>query len=284
MATEEKTIMSMIMLVVMASIVTQVTQGLDPGRRPPPGGEGDVNMDGWVNEEDKVLVQEYLVGSATLTAEQLRRADVSGDGAVTIGDALLIAQYYDHQIDSFPVTDGNGVEPIPGLADLYGVITDASTGSAISGAVFTIDAEPQRTATSNVNGVYLLEDLAPGNYIVWVVKAGYEPVTGGITIAEGNNELNVEMSSADVPAPILVDVYGDIMDAHEGGGIPGATIKLSNSYQYDAVSDPGGSYVIKDVYLGSYFVVVEAEGYETVTGTIEVTEAEREFPVDMEPA
>ena len=63
--------------------------------------EGDVNLDGYVNIIDALLIAQYYVG---LNPENfhLKLADVNGDGIIDILDALLVAQYYVGLIDDFP--------------------------------------------------------------------------------------------------------------------------------------------------------------------------------------
>lgn len=72
-------------------------------RRPPCGRMGDVDGDGWVTISDAEMVAAWLVGNIELSAEQLARADVSGDRQIGIGDALFIAQFVEGQRDTFPV-------------------------------------------------------------------------------------------------------------------------------------------------------------------------------------
>ena len=76
--------------------------------RPPPcGNYGDVNDDGYVTEADAQLIANCLVGlpGSELTEEQLRRADVSGNGSVSMSDAIIIQQYVEGIIDTFPVCE-----------------------------------------------------------------------------------------------------------------------------------------------------------------------------------
>ena len=64
--------------------------------------------------------------------------------------------------------------PIPPLvANLYGVVTDAVTGEAISGVRVAIDGLV--TYTDSL-GQYGFEGLEPGNYVVEFSKEGYETV------------------------------------------------------------------------------------------------------------
>ena len=56
---------------------------------------GDVNGDGKINKTDYDMIQQYYVGTGTLTEEQKKRADVDGDGEITTNDALWVSKHYD---------------------------------------------------------------------------------------------------------------------------------------------------------------------------------------------
>lgn len=93
---------------------------------------GDVNMDGTVDAEDAVLIQEYIVNAATLTDMQKKVADVTKDGEITTDDVLEINRY----VSQLRVTEldyvYNVVEteqpPFPpaGGMNLFGVIIASS--------------------------------------------------------------------------------------------------------------------------------------------------------------
>ncbi len=56
---------------------------------------GDVNQDGASNVADVVLLQQYLLGSATLNTQQILRGDyypATGDNTITISDLLILQQ------------------------------------------------------------------------------------------------------------------------------------------------------------------------------------------------
>lgn len=60
------------------------------------------------------------------------------------------------------------------VANLYGVVTDAATGLPINGVNVTING---LTTTTNANGEYAFEGLAPGSYVIEFSKAGYHTLT-----------------------------------------------------------------------------------------------------------
>ncbi|MCD4831389.1 MAG: dockerin type I repeat-containing protein [Anaerohalosphaeraceae bacterium] len=55
--------------------------------------EGDATGDGHVTATDCMCIAQYVVGTRTLTADQLKCADTTDDGLVTITDALHISQW-----------------------------------------------------------------------------------------------------------------------------------------------------------------------------------------------
>jgi len=66
--------------------------------------------------------------------------------------------------------------PPPGLATLHGLVTDAVTGHGIQGINVTLDGY---SATTDVQGYYLIEEIAPGTYTaIFADPLGrYETVT-----------------------------------------------------------------------------------------------------------
>ncbi len=64
--------------------------------------------------------------------------------------------------------------PPPGLANLYGKVTDAITGSPISGVLVSLNGLQVYT---DAGGNYIFEDLDPGEYVLQFSKADYETVT-----------------------------------------------------------------------------------------------------------
>lgn len=61
---------------------------------------GDLSGDGAVTSADSVMLARYLVGLAELTDSQLRAADVNGDGAVSSADSVMLARFLAGIIDA----------------------------------------------------------------------------------------------------------------------------------------------------------------------------------------
>ncbi len=62
-------------------------------KSPPCGQYGDVDLDGEVSYNDKVMISNYVAYTVQLTDVQKENADVNNDGTVTGSDALLVRNY-----------------------------------------------------------------------------------------------------------------------------------------------------------------------------------------------
>ena len=64
---------------------------------------------------------------------------------------------------------------------IRGTVTRADTHSPISGASVSI-ASPQRVATTDPKGVYVLRDLPAGTYVVTTTAIGRAPDSGSVVV------------------------------------------------------------------------------------------------------
>ena len=97
---------------------------------------GDVNRDGFVNSTDAQLIMLHLVGTITLTEEELGFADITGDGKVNGADAALILIQESGAADPENVGDAVGVTLASGSAE--GLIAGDYIDIPIT---ITVDAE-----------------------------------------------------------------------------------------------------------------------------------------------
>jgi hypothetical protein len=88
-------------------------------------------------------------------------------GLLIVGAAAAAAAalYFATRAKAAPPT------PQPGLANLYGNVTDASTGKAIPGVLVSLNGWSTLTDAS---GYYAFLDVAPGAYTATFSKENYE--------------------------------------------------------------------------------------------------------------
>lgn len=81
------------MLLVMMMFVSPSTaraQGNDPGNGSAETLYGDVNVDGSVDNLDVTLINKYLLGTAELSEQGKKNADVDANGTIDTTDSLNI--------------------------------------------------------------------------------------------------------------------------------------------------------------------------------------------------
>lgn len=81
-------------------------------------------------------------------------------------------------------------DPEPGMAKLYGRVTNSQTGNGIAGVKVTTTGAITMTDSA---GDYDTNDIPPGTWGVRFEKDGYETLELDVTIEEGNNELSVQL-------------------------------------------------------------------------------------------
>ncbi|GAJ15809.1 unnamed protein product [marine sediment metagenome] len=79
-----------------------------------------------------------------------------------------------------------------------------------------------------------------------------------ITLHEGTNELNVEMTPL---APPLASLYGVVTDAETGYALEGVKVTIDGLVTY---TDSLGQYAFEGLTPGSYTITFEKDGYETL--------------------
>ena len=68
-------------------------------------------------------------------------------------------------------TAAKAAPPEPGLANLYGKVTDAVTGKKIPDVLVTLNSMQTYT---DAGGNYIFSNLEPGEYVIQFSKEGYE--------------------------------------------------------------------------------------------------------------
>ena len=92
-------------------------------------------------------------------------------------------------------------EPPPGLANLYGIITDAETGEPIAGVQGTVYQDydthtKDYNFTTDSSGYYLIDNMLfdVDRTLMVIYADGYVTYTNErVSISEGDNQLNVRM-------------------------------------------------------------------------------------------
>lgn len=108
-------------------------------------------------------------------------------------------------------------KPKPETIQLHGTVTSQQTGAALVNVRVELDNGLFRY--TNSSGEYLFENMELRTYTIYFSKDGYDPVSGEISIIDGDNILDVALSPIIWEMPEYVRTYieewthlGDITD------------------------------------------------------------------------
>ena len=181
----------------------------------------------------------------------------------------------------------------PVVGTVTGVVTDSSTGAPIEGAFVSLSPTNPPTgggpipgvvifvgqgATTDANGAYELQNVAPGDYDVNVDAFNYVSNSTSVTVMDS------VVSTADVALDPLANgnVSGVVTDAATGAPIEGAFVVLLGDPSGGFLSfftsiaftttDANGAYEINNTPTGTREIQISAFGYDDVTSTVDVTD------------
>lgn len=156
------------------------------------------------------------------------------------------------------------------VGSVTGVITNAQTGSPLSGATVTAlqGATQIASTTSGANGSYTLPSLPVGTYTISAVGTNFQTAqTVVIVIPNASTTVNLSLQ------PIPGIVSGFITDATTTNPISGASVSvLQNGIVIgSSLSLANGSYTISGLVPGSYTLVVSATNYQGASQPVTVS-------------
>ncbi|WP_377559013.1 carboxypeptidase regulatory-like domain-containing protein [Ornithinibacillus salinisoli] len=156
------------------------------------------------------------------------------------------------------------------LGEVNGTVKDVD-GEPIAGATVSIDEQGLSTKT-NSNGEYTL-GVGIGEHEVEVQAKGYTPASEVIEIEDLGHvvELNFELEKTD-----RMSLSGQISDI-DGNGLEEVQITLTEmdgNEERVQTTNVDGYYQFDVLLAGEYELLVEANGYQSITETLTISEGE----------
>jgi len=210
-----------------------------------------------------------LFGSATATSDANGRFTMQ---TLTPGtyDTIITATGFIVLSQSVTIVAGQNSKVFqmfktPTQAGLSGRATDVNTGSALSGAMVSVDG---KTASTAADGTYSISGLVTGATTVTSTKAGYADQTSSITLVAGANTLNIAMNNRGT-------IQGTVRDSVTSVPISGASVVSAAS----TTTNANGGYSLT-MASGSKDVTVSKAGYQSQTQNV-LVEPEMTKPLDF---
>lgn len=217
-------------------------------------------------------------GSAYVTTDTLGRYSISMQLAAGRYRVRASASGYQtgYYPDSVLVIAGRATEHID-LAlvisgGISGRVTNLQTGAPIVHATVACSGLPN--AYTDNNGAYLVA-ANPGRYTVWASCDGYLNGIYPESILVQPGAVRESINFALIPISGLTGIGGRLTDARRMVGIGGGTVRASGpNGGGTATSIRTGGYLISPLPAGRYWVVAEAQGFQTMAGPESVTVVE----------
>ena len=162
---------------------------------------------------------------------------------------------YSSNIDWALATGGGG--------SISGTVTDASTGSPLTGA--TVSGAGQ--ATTSASGSYTLSSVAAGTYTITAAANGYQSSSQATSVTSGNTS-TLNFALAQPVNGSNGSLVGKVTSAIDGHAISGAIVSYAGG---SAVTDSSGAYQFASIAPGSYSFTASASGWHAVTETATIS-------------
>jgi len=180
----------------------------------------EVNLDGTggllgtTGTDGYYVFQNIAVGAHTITV--INAEDLGFEYKPVVGVNIVAGDNVKDIILTSPTINAN----------LVGVIRDSVTLSAVVGATVELNGG---ITTTNSLGIYGFNNVSPGSYTVTINKTGYYEKIASITLAAGDNTLDVTLVPEGVPAAEfeLSDLIVDPAQVMTGGQV-GISVLVSN--------------------------------------------------------
>lgn len=187
-------------------------------------------------------------------------ATVSKDGYIPVSNNVALTRgnnTHNFTLSMIPTT--------PTLADLFGKVTDAITGNAVSDAQVKLGSASYITDST---GYYLFTGVKTGSYSLSITKVGYNTASYSVNLKAGDNYQSVLLVLTYVqPPPIQVtaSLTGHVYQTatiYPGPVLSGVLVSVSGK---TATTDSSGRYSISGLPVGTFIVSFSKSGYMTGT-------------------
>jgi len=194
-------------------------------------------------------------GTVTITASKTGYYTISATGTVAAG--MIIN--FNPKLSTQP--------PAATTGNLTGRILSASTNSPIQGAMISLSGGP--STTTDAQGMFLINDIAPGIYQVTISSSGYTGQIYQVVIAAGVTTDMQTIYLAPASQATMGNIIGRVYDGSTNTPLPAASIVLSGGPS--TATDTQGVFLINDISPNTYQVTISASGYISQTSQVAIT-------------
>lgn len=194
-------------------------------------------------------------GAITISAA--KTGYYAASGASTIASGLTIV--FSPALPTTPPTEITEV--------LKGTVIDSL--GPIQGATISISGRKNYAATTSAAGEFLVSAMDADTYTVSVSAPSHVSQSYSVTIL---SRVTTNMGAINLlPSPTSGSITGIVTDSATGGAIAGVTVSVIGASNWQAVTRSDGTYQILDITPGAVTISAAKNGYNTVSGSGDVT-------------
>ncbi|UCC84676.1 MAG: carboxypeptidase-like regulatory domain-containing protein [Gemmatimonadota bacterium] len=174
------------------------------------------------------------------------------------------------------------------LCRVIGTIVDDSSGAPLPNTVVTIP-ELGRRWVSNSAGIFVIDSISLGTYLIYIRRVGYEATDGTLTVERtGSLEVGLRRQLPDFSS--RGHVSGTVIDRSTRQPIAGAVVNVLQASR-QVLTDEQGHFAIQELPVGVLSLSVEMLGYARRREPISVQTAHTTSleialavePIELEP-
>jgi hypothetical protein len=210
--------------------------------------------------DGRYLLDDVTAGSVSVSASAQGYGQAQGQAEVVAGQTLVFSP---------------ALEPEPdGDVTVTGTVTAQESGEPIPGAMVTARVgDESKSATTDAEGAYRLDELNDGELTVTVSAGGFQSASG-VAQAGAGADITFSPRLAEVGSPGDPQpggFTGTVVDAVTGRGIEGARVLVEGDNQVEeTLTDLDGGFRITGVAAGNVTLEVSMDSYLNLTGSGQV--------------
>lgn len=160
--------------------------------------------------------------------------------------------------------------------DISGAVSDAITGDSIQDANIQFFGDTSFIITSDMQGLYSIQNIPTDSYFVRVYADNYDTVNNTIGVNKEDTVFNFELKQ-------LVNVQFNVFNSLTDSSISNSDIFLYGDYYYEETFDENGELLLTGFPQGIYNVVVVASGYNNYHTNITVSNVDTIYTFEILP-
>jgi hypothetical protein len=166
-------------------------------------------------------------------------------------------------------------ETAPGGASVFGFVTDPDENE-LKGVIVTIDGINYSGETeTDGDGFFQFESVPAGNYTLTFEFEGYQIQTQGISITEGQTEVDLDVI---IMEPIVIAaIFGSVIDIN-GEPLESVRVKIKGiktQFTDVVLTDADGFFEFTDLEKDTYLIIANKKGYKNTKQKVKLNEGEQ---------